>query len=186
MHGVHEQLAGHDQRFFVRQQDFFPSARRGQRRSKAGGADDGGHHGIGVGGASDGAQRRFAVLNFGAQAAFAPRSFFDDFPLGRGWIAAEGGAYDEHLVRDVGVLFLALILVTVWAIWRRSLARPVACAWLLQGSLHLWYHIGHLDGLDGIDKFGMVMSLAAVPVLALIALWAGSSTGTRAPADRSR
>ncbi|MGH9133454.1 MAG: hypothetical protein ACRDZZ_05925, partial [Ilumatobacteraceae bacterium] len=102
-----------------------------------------------------------------------PESFFDDFPFGRGWVAAEGGVYDEHLVRDVGVLFLALIVVTVWALWRRQAARPVAVAWLLQGVLHLGYHLGHLDGYDGIDKVGQVASLAAIPVLALVALWAG-------------
>ena len=68
------------------------------------------------------------MLPAGVQAAFAPRSFFDDFPLGRGWIAAEGGGYDEHLVRDVGVLFIALILVTVWAAWKRQAETPVAIA----------------------------------------------------------
>lgn len=106
------------------------------------------------------------------QAAFAPRSFFDDFPFGRGWIAAEGGAYDEHLVRDVGVLFIALIIVTVWAAWRREAMMAVAIAWLVQGVLHLTYHIGHLEGLATIDKVGVIGTLAAIPVLALVALWA--------------
>ena len=50
----------------------------------------------------------------GLQAAFAPRSFFEDFPIGRGWISAGDANYDEHLVRDVGALFLALIVVTLW------------------------------------------------------------------------
>lgn len=53
------------------------------------------------------------MLPTALQAAFAPRSWYDDFPLGRGWIAAEGSTYDEHLVRDVGVLFLALIIVSM-------------------------------------------------------------------------
>jgi hypothetical protein len=39
------------------------------------------------------------MLPTGLQAAFAPRSFFDDFPLGRGWISSGGEAYNEHLVR---------------------------------------------------------------------------------------
>jgi hypothetical protein len=60
-HGVHEQLAGHDQRFLVRQQDFLAGARRGQGRGQAGGADDGGHHGVGVRAGSDVAQRLLAV-----------------------------------------------------------------------------------------------------------------------------
>lgn len=107
------------------------------------------------------------------QAAFFPRSFFDDFPVGRGWVAAEGGSYDEHLVREVGVLVIALIIVTVWSAWTGSGVVAVAIAWLVQGMLHLWYHVGHLDGLDGFDRMGLVASLGAIPLLALVALVAG-------------
>ena len=117
----------------------------------------------------------------GLQATLAPRSFFEDFPVGRGWIAAEGGSYDEHLVRDVGVLFLALIIVTVWAAWRCVFLVPVAVAWLVQGVGHFAYHVGHLDGLDGIDRVGLVVSLAAVPVLAAIALGATVTSPRRSP-----
>jgi hypothetical protein len=117
------------------------------------------------------------MLPAGLQAAFMPESFYEDFPLGRGWIAAEGGTYDEHLVRDVGFLFIALIIVTVWAVWKRSDPRPVAIAWLVQGIGHVVYHAGHLDGYDGIDKVGMTGSLIAIPVLAAIALWDGLRTG---------
>ena len=116
------------------------------------------------------------MLPVGLQAAFAPRSFFEDFPLGRGWIAQEGGAYNEHLVRDVGVLYLALVIVTAWTALRQRPARPIAIAWLVQGVLHLVYHSGHLDGYKTVDKIGLIGSLAIVPVLALIALWAGRPT----------
>ena len=112
------------------------------------------------------------MLPTAIQAAFTPKSWFDDFPFGRGWIAADGAAYNEHLVRDVGVLFLALIIVTVWAAWKRQAVLGVAVAWLLQGVLHLVYHIGHLDGLGTADKVGLVGSLVSIPVLAAIALWA--------------
>lgn len=115
------------------------------------------------------------MLPAGLQAAFAPRSFFDDFPLGRGWISAGHAAYDQHLVRDVGALFLALIVVTLWCAWRREAMAGVAIAWLVQGVLHLGYHVGHLDGLAAIDKTGLVVSLILVPVLALVALWASIS-----------
>ena len=110
------------------------------------------------------------MLPAGMQAAFAPRSFFDDFPFGRGWIAAEGGAYDEHLVRDVGLLFLALIIVTLWAAWSGEFVVPLAVAWLVQGVGHLAYHVGHLDGVDGVDWVGLVGSLVVIPVLAVLAL----------------
>ncbi|HEX6657059.1 MAG TPA: hypothetical protein VF065_03185 [Ilumatobacter sp.] len=112
------------------------------------------------------------MIPAGLQAAFAPRSFFDEFPLGRGWISAGDASYDEHLVRDVGALFLALIVVTLWCAWRREAIAAVAVAWLVQGVLHLGYHVGHLDGLGATDKAWLVVSLALVPILALVALFA--------------
>jgi hypothetical protein len=113
------------------------------------------------------------MLPAGLQAAVAPKSFFDDFPFGRGWIAHQGDVYNEHLVRDVGALFLALVVVTAWTAWRHGPSRPVAVAWVVQGLLHLLYHAGHLDGFDNFDKIGLIGSLVAVPVLALVVLWAG-------------
>ena len=115
------------------------------------------------------------MIPAGLQATFAPRSFFDEFPLGRGWISAGDASYDEHLVRDVGALFLALIVVTLWCAWRREAMAAVAVAWLVQGVLHLGYHVGHLGGLSGADKAGLVVSLALVPILALVALFASLS-----------
>lgn len=116
------------------------------------------------------------MLPAGLQATLTPRSFFDDFPLGRGWIAQDGEAYNEHLVRDVGGLFLALIVVTVWTAWCRGASRPVAVAWLVQGLLHVVFHARHLDHFGTADKIGLIGSLASVPALALVALWAGRTT----------
>lgn len=113
------------------------------------------------------------MLPAAIQAAFWPRSFADDFPFGRGWLAHTGGTYDEHLVRDVGALLLALIVATVWTIVRRLPSGPVAAAWLVQGVLHFVYHVGHLDGLDTADQVMLVGSLAFVPVAAGAALVIG-------------
>lgn len=123
------------------------------------------------------------MLPVGMQATLAPRSFFDDFPLGRGWIAADGALYNEHLVRDVGLLFLALIVVTGWTAWRATgAAAAVSVAWLVQGSGHLWYHGGHLEGIEGLDRAALIGSLAAVPALAGVALWASvGARGMRMP-----
>lgn len=120
------------------------------------------------------------MLPAGLQAAFAPKSFFDDFPLGRGWIAHHGDAYNEHLVRDVGALFLAMIIVTGWTVLRRRPGRGVAVAWLVQGVLHLAFHLGRLDGYGTADKIGLSGSLALVPLLAVLAIWVGQ----RSPAAR--
>ncbi len=126
------------------------------------------------------------MLPAGLQAAFAPRSFFDDFPLGRSWISHQGDAYNEHLVRDVGALFLAMVIVTAWTAWRRGPSRPVAVAWLVQGILHLAFHAGHLEGYDTVDKIGLIGSLVAVPVLALVVLWAGMAERAAAAPKTSR
>ena len=107
----------------------------------------------------------------GLQAALFPRSFYDDFPVGRGWIAMTSEPYSEHLVRDVGGLFLALVLASAWVAWRKLDTRPLAAAWLLQGTLHLVYHLGHLNQFEGVDKVGLVMSLGLIPALAVIALF---------------
>ncbi len=121
------------------------------------------------------------LLPTAIQAMFAPASWYDDFPLGRSWVPVEGGAYDEHLARDVGVLFLALIIVTVWSVWRREAMTIVAIAWLVQGAFHVGFHIGHLDGLDTADQVGLVGSLVSIPILAAISLWAG----LRSPMNRT-
>jgi hypothetical protein len=111
------------------------------------------------------------MLPVGIQAALFPRAFFDDFPLGRGWVAGTGGSYNEHLVRDVGVLFLALVVATAWTAWTRAGDRALAAAWILQGVAHLGFHAAHLDHLSGGDQAGLLASLIIVVALAVAALF---------------
>jgi hypothetical protein len=42
----------------------------------------------------------------GLWALLAPRSFYEEYPFGRGWVELLP-AYNEHLMRDVGGLYLA-------------------------------------------------------------------------------
>ena len=47
----------------------------------------------------------------GLWALFAPRAFYEDFPLpGRNWVSTLG-SYNEHLIRDYGALNLALAVL---------------------------------------------------------------------------
>jgi hypothetical protein len=121
----------------------------------------------------------------GLWAGFAPRGFYDDFPgAGRSWVAPDG-PFNEHLVRDVGVLNLALAVVTIAAAaWlTRPLVRATAWAWLAYSVPHLVYHVLHRGALDPSDQVSSLASLALVPVLALAVL---AVSGRLRPAARSR
>ena len=107
-----------------------------------------------------------AVL--GVWAGFAPRSFYDDFPgFGRSWVSVDG-PYNEHLVRDVGWLNLALTVITVWAAvtLARQLVLAVLVGWLVADLPHLVYHAAHLDSLSTGDGTAELISLALGPAIA--------------------
>ncbi|MCU1400249.1 MAG: hypothetical protein JWN62_3358 [Acidimicrobiales bacterium] len=112
-------------------------------------------------------------LLVGVWATFFPRSFYDDFPgFGRMWVAADG-PMNEHLVRDVGQLSLALAVVSLVAArtMQPLLVRTAAAAWLVNAAPHFAYHLRHLDKYDTSDQIGNVVSLgllAALPLLVLV------------------
>ena len=108
-------------------------------------------------------------LVVGAWAAFAPRSFFDDFPgFGQQWVAPDG-VFNEHLVRDFGELTLALALVALVAVvWTTpTLVRVAAATTLVSGVPHLVYHLRHLGP---IAPDGRVSSIAALTIGPLVAV----------------
>jgi len=109
----------------------------------------------------------------GLWALFAPRSFYDNFPgLGRAWVSVDG-PYNEHLIRDVGALNLALVVMLGAA--AISLSRPLittaAVASLVWGVPHLIYHLAATDGLDTSDVAASLTGLvlfAALPVALIV------------------
>ena len=112
------------------------------------------------------------LLVVGAWAAFAPRYFYDEFPGGgRAWVAVDG-PYNEHLVRDLGALSLALGVVTLVAAvtLARSTVVAAALGWLVYGIPHLVYHLRHLDVYERSDQIANVATLSVAPALALVAL----------------
>lgn len=121
------------------------------------------------------------TLAVGAWALLAPDSFHRSFPLGRAWVAVDG-PFNEHLLRDVGGLYLALTVVTGYAAWRGDpvMVRLASVASLVFAVPHLAYHATHLDPLGPVDAAANVVTLGAV---VLIAAWLAVSpappTGTR-------
>ncbi|HUF99314.1 MAG TPA: hypothetical protein VMM60_14390 [Ilumatobacter sp.] len=97
----------------------------------------------------------------GAWAQLFPRSFYDDFPgMGRTWVALDG-PFNEHLVRDVGGLNLALAVVAGSGLLFRHplLARVAGAAALVYGLPHLLYHATHADTFGTGDAAAMLVSL---------------------------
>lgn len=103
----------------------------------------------------------------GVWALFAPKSFYDDFPgLGRAWVSVDG-PYNEHLVRDVGALNLALCVLLVAAFVRltRDLVAVAGVAVLVWGLPHSVYHLANTEGLDAGDVIASVGGLVLFTVV---------------------
>jgi hypothetical protein len=117
------------------------------------------------------------VLPVGLWAWALPGSFYEQFPgFGHAWVSGDG-PYNEHLLRDVGSLYLALAIVLAYALVSpsRELVRPVALATLVASVLHFAYHAVHLDLLpSGADAAMQTLALA-VPIVAAVALLRASS-----------
>jgi AhpD family alkylhydroperoxidase len=119
----------------------------------------------------------------GLWAVLAPRSYYGDFPLGRGWVEALP-AYNEHLMRDVGGLFLATGLVLLAAAWalERRLVIVAAASYLLFAVPHTAYHLFNLEPYATGDAIANVLALAAT---VLLPAWVLFVVRRRPPAQRS-
>ena len=106
----------------------------------------------------------------GAWALAAPASFYRSFPGGgRSWVSIDG-PYNEHLVRDVGGLNLALLVLTIAALYLRQplVTRLTGLVWLPFAVPHLIYHLAHRDDLTAAsDKVTSLGGLGLTAVLAV-------------------
>jgi AhpD family alkylhydroperoxidase len=98
----------------------------------------------------------------GLWALLAPSSFYDDFPAGTdGWVNVLG-PFDEHLVTDVGALFVALgfLLAFAAASLRRGTVIAAAVSWLLFAIPHFLWHLFNLEPYGTADAVGNTITLA--------------------------
>ena len=109
-------------------------------------------------------------LFVGGWATVSPRGFYDAFPgvLGH-WVDLDG-PFNEHLIRDVGALYLALAAASVVVLVLRSAWAPLGAAWTVFGALHLAYHATHVDGFSTVDAVGAIVSLAVSLALGVVLL----------------
>jgi hypothetical protein len=110
---------------------------------------------------------QFAI---GLYALFFSRDFFRDFPFGRSW--ADLGPYNEHLVTDVGALFIAMGVIALFGAARvdRKLSQAVALGWIVFTVPHLVFHLSHMDGLETADAVSQAVVFVANLLIALYVL----------------
>lgn len=122
-------------------------------------------------------------LLIGLWALLAPRGFYGDFPGGvsSGWVSRLG-PYDEHLVRDVGELFVALavLLLIAAVVLERRLVLAVAVAWLLYSVPHTVFHALNSEQFSTAETVGNMVGLVWTVLGGVAVLWLA---GVTRPAD---
>jgi hypothetical protein len=119
-----------------------------------------------------------AAIAIGLTATVVPRTFYDDFPFLAHWVELLP-PYNEHLVTDVGGLYLGFAVLFAWAAWTldRTLVRATSVAWLLVAGIHLLFHAGHLAGFTTANAIAELATLALLLVPPPIAVWATGDSG---------
>lgn len=123
-----------------------------------------------------------AAVSIGLTATLAPRTFYDDFPFLRHWVDLLP-PYNEHLITDVGGLYLGFAVLFAWAArtLQPTLVRAACSAWLLTATIHLVFHAAHLEGVGTGDAIAEIASLALLLIPPPLAIWAvGSGAGRSA------
>jgi hypothetical protein len=110
-------------------------------------------------------------LFIGFTALIVPHTFYDDFPFLAHWVERLP-PYNEHLVSDVGGLYVGFAVVVGIAAWRpERLLVIAACAGFLTVSVpHLLFHVAHLDNFGAVDGAAEIAALASLLIPPCVAL----------------
>ncbi len=123
-------------------------------------------------------------LFIGFTALVVPHTFYADFPFLAHWVERLP-PYNEHLVTDVGGLYVGFAVIVGIAAWRpeERLLVVAACAGFLTVSVpHLLFHVTHLEGFGAVDGALQIAALASLLIPPCVALWATQGGN---PASRS-
>jgi hypothetical protein len=107
-------------------------------------------------------------LAVGAWAYLFPHSFYSGMPT-----VDMDPPYSQHLMSDVGAMFVAqgVVLVVAAIIMDSRVTRAALAGYLTFAVLHLVFHASHLAGMPAHDAIGLVIALAldvAFPALILV------------------
>ncbi len=109
-------------------------------------------------------------LLVGVWAYFAPLNWYNTFPgMGLRWLPVLG-PYNEHFVKDVGAMYLALAALSVMAfihVTNQPLMRATAISVSIFNILHLIYHVTMLHMYGPLDAALNMAALALVVVCSL-------------------
>jgi hypothetical protein len=109
----------------------------------------------------------------GVWALLAPMSFYRSFPIpGHAWVSLLP-PYNEHLIRDVGELLLALtVLLAAAAVNGQRLLSAVAIgAFAVYTVPHAIFHAVHLEGFSPVDAVAQTVGFALQIVVAAVVAW---------------
>jgi len=108
----------------------------------------------------------FGQLGATLNALLAPRSFYEDFPFGRGWVEAYP-SYNDHLIYDYGAYTLgALAALVLAAVWLDRRVVQLACAsWLVGSTIHFVNHVLTVERYGTGDAIGNLGGLALFVVI---------------------
>jgi hypothetical protein len=130
------------------------------------------------------------LVFIGAWALVSPQGWYDDFPgFGRHWVSSLG-PYDEHLVRDLGALYLGLgvLLVLAAIVLVRALVQGALVALLIFEVPHLIFHSAETEALSTGDNVVnlAVIALGVLLTAALLVATVGSGRPRRSEFARGR
>ena len=115
-------------------------------------------------------------ISSGLWAYFAPRSFYEDFPLpGWEWVSTLS-PYNEHLVSDYGAMNLAMgvLLVAAVVFLERRLLLVSLTAWLAYAVPHFVFHLGqvhHFSPFDNLMQLGALGFVVLLPLVLFLQVW---------------
>lgn len=111
-------------------------------------------------------------LLVGLQALADSRGWYEGFPFGRGWVAALP-PYNQHLIVDVGALFVGLgvLMVVAGVVLERRLVRTAVAVWLLYAVPHFAFHMTQLEPYGTADAVANAVSLGGQVAAPLVVLW---------------
>jgi hypothetical protein len=114
-------------------------------------------------------------VSIGLTAAAAPHTFYTDFPFVAHWVERLP-PYNEHLVTDIGGLYMGFAVFLAWAAWKpeRQMVLAAAVAFLTVTVPHLLFHVTHLGGFGAVDGAAEIVSLASLLVPPVVAIWAAT------------